>query len=69
MEGRAQASIASLIDSSDDYFWSVDLDYRLLTFNRAFAQHLESLVTSARRWAHVWMNCLGQSEARRCSRP
>ncbi len=41
MEERAQANLASLIDSSDDYFWSVDLDRRLLTFNRAFGQHLE----------------------------
>ena len=41
MEERAQANLASLIDSSDDYFWSVDLDRRLLTFNRAFGRHLE----------------------------
>jgi PAS domain-containing protein len=41
MEERTQANLASLIDSSENYFWSVDLDGRLLTFNRAFSKHLE----------------------------
>ena len=42
MEERGQANLACLIDSSDDYLWSVDLNYRLLAFNRAFRQHLEA---------------------------
>ena len=41
MEERAQANLASLIDSSEDYFWSVDLDRKLLTFNQAFRRHME----------------------------
>jgi diguanylate cyclase (GGDEF)-like protein/PAS domain S-box-containing protein len=41
MEERRQANTASLIDSSGDYLWSVDLDRRLLAFNRAFSQHLQ----------------------------
>jgi hypothetical protein len=31
----AESSLAALIESTDDLIWSVDLDYRLLTFNRA----------------------------------
>ena len=42
MEERAQVELASSIDSLEDFFWSVDLDRRLLTFNRAFRRHLET---------------------------
>jgi PAS domain S-box-containing protein len=38
---HARANLAALIDSTDDLIWSVDLDFRLLTFNRAFVQILE----------------------------
>jgi len=36
----AQANMAALIASTQDLVWSVDLDYRLLTFNRALDEHL-----------------------------
>lgn len=36
MPQHAQANLAALIESADDLIWSVDLDYRLLTSNRAF---------------------------------
>ena len=42
MEERGQPNIAGLIDSLEDHLWSVDMDCRLLTFNRAFRQHLEA---------------------------
>jgi diguanylate cyclase (GGDEF)-like protein/PAS domain S-box-containing protein len=41
MKKQAQANLVSLIDHSEEFFWSVDLERRLLTFNRAFRQHLE----------------------------
>jgi two-component system, cell cycle sensor histidine kinase and response regulator CckA len=36
----AAAQLASLIDSTSDLIWSVDLEYRLTSFNKAFAAHL-----------------------------
>lgn len=38
---QAAANFAALIESTNDLIWSVDLDYRLLTFNRALQEHLE----------------------------
>ena len=35
MPHQAKANLAALIESTDDYIWSVDLDYRLNTFNKA----------------------------------
>ncbi len=40
--GQAEANLSALIESSDDLIWSVDLDYRLLTFNTAFRGNLDS---------------------------
>jgi PAS domain S-box-containing protein len=40
--GQAEANLSALIESSDDLIWSVDLDYRLLTFNTAFRNYLDS---------------------------
>ena len=40
--GQAEANLSALIESSDDLIWSVDLDYRLLTFNTAFRNNLDS---------------------------
>ena len=37
---RSQANLASVIGSTRDLIWSVDLDHRLLTFNAALAEHL-----------------------------
>ncbi len=36
MGNQAAANLSALIESTDDLIWSVDLDYRLLAFNRAF---------------------------------
>ena len=35
---RTEAYLSALIESTEDLIWSVDLDYRLVLFNRAFAQ-------------------------------
>ena len=44
------ARLTALIESTHDLIWSVDLDYRLVTFNTAFASH--------------WKNSLGVAAAR-----
>ncbi len=36
----AAAELAAIIESTRDLIWSVDLDYRLITFNRAYADHI-----------------------------
>jgi len=36
----AAAQLSALIESTRDLIWSVDLDYRLITFNTAFADHI-----------------------------
>ena len=41
MSYRAAANLSALIESTEDLIWSVDLDYALLTFNRAMQQSLE----------------------------
>jgi hypothetical protein len=33
---RAEANLGALIESTEDLIWSVDLNYGLLTFNRAW---------------------------------
>jgi two-component system, cell cycle sensor histidine kinase and response regulator CckA len=40
--GRAEANLSALIESTDDLIWSVDLEYRLLTFNRALRDNFEN---------------------------
>jgi diguanylate cyclase (GGDEF)-like protein/PAS domain S-box-containing protein len=35
MGNRAEANLSALFESTDDLIWSVDLDYRLIAFNRA----------------------------------
>jgi len=37
---RSQAHFAALLESTTDLVWSVDRDFRLLTFNTALADHL-----------------------------
>jgi PAS domain S-box-containing protein len=41
VEQQAHVDLSSLIDSTEDLLWSVDLDHRLLAFNRAFRKHIE----------------------------
>jgi diguanylate cyclase (GGDEF)-like protein/PAS domain S-box-containing protein len=38
----AEANLATLIESTEDLIWSVDLDNRLITFNSALELHIES---------------------------
>ena len=37
----AEARLSALIESTEDLIWSVDLDFRLTTFNHAMAQDIE----------------------------
>ena len=39
---RAAANLSALIDSTEDFIWSVDLDFRLLTFNRPLRRYYET---------------------------
>jgi len=43
MHYDAQKNLAALIESTEDAIWSVDLDFRLLTFNQAFVRNLASI--------------------------
>jgi PAS domain S-box-containing protein/diguanylate cyclase (GGDEF)-like protein len=40
---RAESSPPVLIECTGDHIWSVDLSYRLTSFNRAFQHHLEKV--------------------------
>ena len=42
MRNQAEANLSALIESTEDLIWSVDRDYRLVTFNRAFKQTFEA---------------------------
>src|ERR1035438_4324751 len=37
---HAEANLSALIESTQDLIWSVDLDYRLITFNKAMQQNI-----------------------------
>ncbi|MGO9316851.1 MAG: PAS domain S-box protein [Terracidiphilus sp.] len=39
---HAEANLAALIESTQDLIWSVDLDYRLISFNSAFRQNIQN---------------------------
>jgi len=41
MRTQAEANLDALIESTEDSIWSVDLDYRLILFNRAMQQSIE----------------------------
>jgi diguanylate cyclase (GGDEF)-like protein/PAS domain S-box-containing protein len=41
MRIQAEANLSALIESTVDLIWSVDLDYRLVAFNKAFLQNVE----------------------------
>jgi PAS domain S-box-containing protein len=38
---KAEADLKALIESTQDLIWSVDLDFRLTTFNKALREHFE----------------------------
>ena len=37
---QAEANFATLIESTDDFIWAVDLSYRLIVFNKALRQNI-----------------------------
>ncbi len=39
---KAEANLSALIESTQDLIWSVDLDYRLVTFNQALQQNIQN---------------------------
>jgi diguanylate cyclase (GGDEF)-like protein/PAS domain S-box-containing protein len=41
MPGGIEANLLALFESTRDLVWSVDLEYRLLAFNRALREHIE----------------------------
>ncbi len=41
MPYQAQANLTALIESTEDLIWSVDLNYRLITFNQALQRAFE----------------------------
>jgi PAS domain S-box-containing protein len=42
MSHQAGANLSALIESTEDLIWSVDLDYRLITFNQALCRYIEA---------------------------
>ena len=38
---QAAANLSALIESTEDFIWSIDLDFGLLTFNSALRRHIE----------------------------
>ena len=42
MPHQAQANLSALIESTHDLIWSVDLEYRLITFNKALQNDLQN---------------------------
>jgi diguanylate cyclase (GGDEF)-like protein/PAS domain S-box-containing protein len=42
MDDQAVANLSALIESTEDLIWSVDLDHRLIAFNRALRQTIEN---------------------------
>jgi diguanylate cyclase (GGDEF)-like protein/PAS domain S-box-containing protein len=42
MPSQAEANLSALIESTEDLIWSVDLDHRLITFNRALQQNIQN---------------------------
>jgi PAS domain-containing protein len=42
MRNQAEANLSALIASTEDLLWSVDRDFRLITFNRAFQKTFET---------------------------
>jgi diguanylate cyclase (GGDEF)-like protein/PAS domain S-box-containing protein len=41
MLNQAKANLSALLESTDDLIWSVDLDYRLISFNKVLHQHFK----------------------------
>ncbi|MFZ0745197.1 MAG: PAS domain S-box protein [Terracidiphilus sp.] len=42
MASQSSAGLSALIDSTEDFIWSVDLNYRLLAFNAALRKYYEA---------------------------
>jgi diguanylate cyclase (GGDEF)-like protein/PAS domain S-box-containing protein len=42
MPSQAEANLSALIESTEDLIWSVDLNYRLITFNKALQQNIQN---------------------------
>jgi diguanylate cyclase (GGDEF)-like protein/PAS domain S-box-containing protein len=42
MSHQAEANLLALIESTEDHIWSVDLDFRLITFNQALSRDIEA---------------------------
>ena len=42
VHSQAEANLSALIESTEDFIWSIDLSYRLLTFNRSLQRHIKS---------------------------
>jgi len=42
MPHQAEANLSALIESTEDHIWSVDLDFCLITFNRALSRDIEA---------------------------
>jgi diguanylate cyclase (GGDEF)-like protein/PAS domain S-box-containing protein len=40
---KAEAHLKALVESTTDYIWSVDLEYRLLTVNSTVCRHMEAV--------------------------
>ena len=43
MPNQTEANLSALIESTEDHIWSVDLNCRLVFFNRAFQRHVEQI--------------------------
>ena len=43
MPNQTEANLSALIESTEDHIWSVDLNCRLILFNRAFQRHVEQI--------------------------
>jgi len=80
MPHRAEADLCALIDSTDDIIWSVDLEFRLTTFNRTVERYFrenfdvrvelgmrpEDLLPPARaaRWPLLYERVLREGQVR-----
>jgi len=62
MRTDAEANLAALIESTEDLIWSVDLNYGLLTFNRAFHDNIQRNFGIRSRWECGRWTCCRQSE-------
>jgi hypothetical protein len=50
MCNQAGAYLSALIESTDEFIWAVDLDYRLTTSNSALRNYVEITLASTLGW-------------------